>query len=140
MVELKLLKMEKKKTNNAVDELFTNALKETIESTIHENKTVEIVQETLSIEQKAFEATVVNTEDKWVELKTMMNNEFAEKAMGIIKALPDLQFLSAFFKMQEFVNPKLVRKEKLEGKTEHKKIEITITKRNDRGETETKKI
>lgn len=132
--------MVEKKDNNAVDKLFSDALKETIESTIEETNTVEIVQETLSIEQKAFEATVLNTTDNWALMKDKINGDYTAKAMEIMDTLGDAQFLTVYFKMMEYVNPKLVRKEKLEGKTEHKKIEITITKRSENGKVETKSI
>jgi hypothetical protein len=90
--------------------------------------------------QQAMDLTVENAETSWSKLKGKINSTYADKAMTIMETLPDREYLRMYFKMLEYVNPKVVRKEVLEAEDDDMNIKVVIYQQNNNYEDGEKKI
>tara|TARA_Y100000310_G_C20140489_1_gene560035 strand:- start:94 stop:513 length:420 start_codon:yes stop_codon:yes gene_type:complete len=117
-----------KKTNkeNKLD-IFEEAAKLTAKQSI---KTVD-KEVVVTVEEQALELTKENGKSAWARLKDKVNGEYADRAMNEIEALSGREFIKVYMKLLEFVNPKITRKEIVEGADENKEIKILIMQKDE---------
>jgi hypothetical protein len=133
-VELNQMAKEKEDLNDVFKEAAKMVSNKTIKKEVNE-----IVDKKLQ-HQQAMNLTVENAETSWSKLKGKVNAEYADKAMQIMETLPDREYLRMYFKMLEFVNPKVVRKEVLEGEEDDMNIKVVIYQQNNNYENGEEKI
>jgi hypothetical protein len=128
--------MDKKKED--LNDVFKEAAKMVSNKTI-KKEINDVVNKKEQIQQ-AMDLTVENAETSWSKLKGKVNAEYADKAMTIMEELPDREYLRMYFKMLEYVNPKVVRKEVLEAEDDDMNIKVVIYQQNNNYENGEKKI
>jgi hypothetical protein len=128
---------ENKEELDVFKEAAQMASKSSISKTI---VTTENIEQQLSIEEQALKLTEQLKNNQWDLLKQKINGPFAKRAIEEIDALSGREFLKAYFKLLEYVNPKVIRKEVVEGEDENTEIKVTIYQQNNTFESGVEKI
>ena len=118
---------EKEDLNDVFKEAAEMASKSSISKTI---VTTENIEQELTKEEQALKLTMELANNQWDILKQKINGPFAKRAIEEIDALSGREFLKAYFKLLEYVNPKVIRKEVVEGEEDNKEIKVTIYQQN----------
>lgn len=102
--------------------------------TEHKEGTTEIITPTRKELVEKLEATVKM--NQWDTVKEAMEGELAEKALNIMRTLPDREFLRHYFKFIEFFKPKVTRVAPIMVEQEDNRVTINIMSINEKGENE----
>lgn len=119
--------------NEDLNDVFKEAANMFDKAAISKSETIvttENIEQQLTIEEQALKLTENLKNNQWDLLKQKINGPFAKRAIEEIDALSGREFLKAYFKLLEYVNPKVVRKEVLEGEDENTEIKVTIYQQN----------
>ena len=90
------------------------------------NVPAEEPKEDIPTEEKLVEITEYNLTDKWDIIKATMEDEFAERFIKEMRALPGRDFIRVYMKMLEYIKPKIVRVEDNKEETEDNVVRIEI--------------
>ena len=122
-----------KKDKEDLNDVFKEAANMFDKAAVSKSETIvttENIEQQLTLEEQALKLTEDLASNQWDILKQKINGPFAKRAIEEIDALSGREFLKAYFKLLEYVNPKVIRKEVVEGEDDNKEIKVTIYQQN----------
>lgn len=122
-----------KKDKEDLNDVFKEAANMFDKAAVSKSETIvttENIEQQLTLEEQALKLTEELKDNQWDLLKQKINGPFAKRAIEEIDALSGREFLKAYFKLLEYVNPKVIRKEVVEGEEDNKEIKVTIYQQN----------
>ena len=125
--------MNNEKDKEDLNDVFKEAANMFDKAAVSKSETIvttENIEQQLTLEEQALKLTEDLASNQWDILKQKINGPFAKRAIEEIDALSGREFLKAYFKLLEYVNPKVIRKEVVEGEDDNKEIKVTIYQQN----------